>query len=138
MDAEIGAAFLTTKQACAMQTTLEELGHPQPATPLQVNNQTAAGFANDNIKHRHSKAVDMRFHWIQDHNQQGQLIVFWAPCKTNLANYITKHHLPAHHFDMRKVFFHDETQHLANVVVANLLQGCDSTSILRTYTTSAA
>ena len=60
MEAEVGAAFLTAKQACAMRTTLKELGHPQPATPLQVDNQTAVGFANDNIKHKHSKAIDMR------------------------------------------------------------------------------
>ena len=134
MEVEIGAAFLTAKKACAMQTTLEEHGNPQPTTPLQVNNQTTVGFSNDNIKHHH-----MRFHWIQDRNQQGQFIVFWwAPGKTNLANYIKKHPSPAHHVDTRKVFFHDETQHLANGVVANLLQGCDSTSILRTYTECAA
>ena len=138
MEAEVGAAFLTAKQACAMRTTLEELGHPQPATPLQVDNQTAVGFANDNIKHKHSKAIDMRFHWIRDRTRQGQFIVFWAPSKVNLADYVTKHHPPAHHVEMRKTFFHNNTQHLANIVVSNLLQGCDSTSILRTYTTRAA
>ena len=138
MEAEIGAAFLTAKKACAMQTTLQELSHPQPATPIQVDNQIAVEFTNNNIKHRPSKAVNMWFHWIQDCNRQGQFIVFWAPSETNLANYITKHHPPAHHVDMRKVFFHDKTQHLANVVVLNLLQGCDSTSILRTYVACAA
>jgi hypothetical protein len=33
-EAEIGAVFLNAKEGTVLRTTLEELGHPQPPTPL--------------------------------------------------------------------------------------------------------
>ena len=81
MEAEVGAAFLTAKEACAMRVALEEMGHPQPSTLLMVDNQTAVRFANDQIKHRHSKAINMRFHWIKDCTRKGHFVVFWSPEK---------------------------------------------------------
>jgi len=42
-----------------MRHTLIEMGHPQPPTPLQTDNTTAVGIANDTIKQQYSKALDM-------------------------------------------------------------------------------
>jgi hypothetical protein len=39
-----------------------ELGHLQPLTPIQTDKSTAAGFANDTIKQKCSKAMDMCFY----------------------------------------------------------------------------
>ena len=44
--AKCGALFLNACQAVPLQTTLEEMGHPQPPTPIQVDNSTTSGFAN--------------------------------------------------------------------------------------------
>ena len=49
-EAEIGAAYINGKEAVPIRTLLLELGHPQPATPIQVDNSTADSFANDTIK----------------------------------------------------------------------------------------
>ena len=49
-EAEIGAAYINGQEAVPIRTLLCELGHPQPATPIQVDNFTADGFANDTIK----------------------------------------------------------------------------------------
>ena len=38
----------------------------------------------------------MRFKWLLDRAQQGQFKIYWRPGKTNLADYFTKHHSPAH------------------------------------------
>jgi hypothetical protein len=38
---EIGSAFLNAKEATLLRTTLEEMGHPQPPTPLQSDNTKA-------------------------------------------------------------------------------------------------
>ncbi len=46
----------------------------------------------------------MRFHWLCDCETQGQLRFFWKPGKTNLADYFTKHHPPAHHVNIRSEF----------------------------------
>lgn len=59
MESEGGAIFLAAKEALLVQILLEEMGHPQPPTPIQVDNTTAVGFCNNTIKHRRSKAIDM-------------------------------------------------------------------------------
>ena len=64
-EAEIGAAFLNGKDAVEIRTILTEMGHPQGKTPIQTDNATACGIANDTIKQRRSKAIDMRFYWVR-------------------------------------------------------------------------
>ena len=103
-EAEFGALFHNTKEATPLRTTLEELGHPQPPTPVLVDNSTAVGLANDTVTQRRSRAIDMRFYWIRDRVQQNQFHMYWAPAHLNLADYFTKHHTPSHHRRMRKYF----------------------------------
>jgi hypothetical protein len=123
VEAEIGATYLNGQEAIPIRTTLAEMGHPQPPTPMQVDNSTAEGFANDTIKQKRSKAIDMRFYWIKDRTRQGQFLVYWRPGVTNLADYHTKHHSPAHHRLVRPSFLHP-TEQLAHLVIALLLRGC--------------
>ena len=59
---EIGAAYINVQEAVPIRTLLLELGHPQPATLIQVDNSTVVGFVNDTIKQKQSKAIDMRFY----------------------------------------------------------------------------
>ena len=40
-EAELGALFLNCKQASIFRLTLEEMGHPQPPTPIHCDNSTA-------------------------------------------------------------------------------------------------
>ena len=40
-EAEFGALFHNTKEATPLRTTIEELGHPQPPTPILVDTSTA-------------------------------------------------------------------------------------------------
>ena len=62
------------------------MNHPQPATPIQVDNSTAVGIANKTIRQRQSKAMDMRFYWTTDRINQGQFVVYWKPGPTNLGD----------------------------------------------------
>jgi hypothetical protein len=41
--------------------------------------------------------MDMQFEGLLDRVQQGQFKTYWKPGKTNLVDYFTKHHPPAHH-----------------------------------------
>ena len=75
--------------------------HPQPTTPIQVENETAVGIANRSIKQKMSKAMDMRFHWIRDRIQQGQFNVYWKPGHTNKGDYHSKRHPDSHHIQER-------------------------------------
>jgi hypothetical protein len=89
----------------------QELDYEQPdPTRLNTDNSTADGFAT---KIKRSKAMDMRFYWIQDIVQQGELAVHWLQGEDNLADYFTKHHPPAHHIQMRPIYLHTSQMALA-------------------------
>ena len=103
-EAEFGALLHNTKEATPLCTTLEELGHPQPPTPVLVDNSTAIGLANDMVTQRCSCAIDMHFYWIRDRVNENQFHVYWAPAHLNLADYFTKYHTPSHHRQMCKYF----------------------------------
>jgi hypothetical protein len=105
-EAEIGAVFINAKEGAVLRTTLEELGHPHPPIPMETDNTTATGYSNGTIKHKRTKAMDMRFYWIKDLVKQGQFNVYWGPGYQNLEDYFTKHLLPAHHKRMREIYIH--------------------------------
>ena len=78
------------KKSVALRTTLHEMGHPQPPTPIEVDNSTAVRFENKQIKQQKSKSMDMRYYLIQDRVAQKHFQVYWRPGLTNLGDYFTK------------------------------------------------
>jgi hypothetical protein len=99
--AKLGALYINAREVVPQRQLLEEMGHLQPPTPMQTNNSTALGVINSNIQPQQTKAMDMRFHWLQCREAQKQFHFFWRPGKTNLAKYWTKHHCAAHHVEQR-------------------------------------
>ena len=130
-EAEIGAAYIDSQESVPIRTLLRKLGHPQPATPIQVDNSTANGFANDTIKQKRSKGIDMRFCWIRDRTSQGQFLVYRQPGITNLGDYHTKHHSPAYHKLMRPTYL-QTLEKLAQCAIAHILRGCFSSRVSKT------
>ena len=106
-EAETAASFMAAQDGCPIRQTLIEMGHPQPPTPLKTDNSVAHGILTDTVKQRRSKAIDMRFYWLQDRIKQGQYNLYWAPGSTNLGDYFTKHHSPKHHQQVRHLYLHD-------------------------------
>jgi hypothetical protein len=106
-EAELAAVYHNSKEACPIRICLKELGHPQPPTPIQTDNSTAAGIANDTVKQKRSKAIDMRFNWIRDRVRQGQFHVYWRKGSLNRADYFSKHHpVRTHHQQIRSSYLH--------------------------------
>ena len=120
-EAEVGALFHNCQDACMLRNTLEFLGHPQPATPVQTDNACANGIANDTVKQKSSKAIDMRFYWIRDRVRQGQFKIHWKRGKDNHGDYCTKHFPASHHREVRPVFLH-ETPHTTTEFASMLQQ----------------
>ncbi len=53
-----------------LKVLTHDMGYPQPPTTILCDNTSAIGLANDTIKQKRSKAIDMRFHWIRDRIRQ--------------------------------------------------------------------
>ncbi len=49
-EAELGALFVNTQEAEVIRLILHKLGHPQPPTPIHIDNSTAVGIVNITIK----------------------------------------------------------------------------------------
>ena len=121
-EAECGALHHNASEACGLRTALDEMGHPQTPTTMQVDNSTAAGIANQTVKQRRSKSNDMKFYWIQDRILQDQFRVFWNKGLLNLADYFTKHHPVKHHQEMRKVYLQTTAEvHFARAMASSPL-----------------
>ncbi|KAI2502091.1 Reverse transcriptase (RNA-dependent DNA polymerase) [Fragilaria crotonensis] len=105
-EAKLGALFHNGKEACPLRIALEEMGHPQPATPMATDNSTASGIATDTVKQKRSKAIDMRFYWIRDRVRQGQFQIYWSKGTTNRADYFSKHHPASHHQAIRSTYLY--------------------------------
>jgi hypothetical protein len=69
--------------------------------------------------------MNMQFKWLLDRVQQGQFKTNWKPGKTNLADYFTTHHPPAHHQCVRRIFN-------AGCRVAEIASGAMETSLAMT------
>jgi len=59
---------------------------------MATDNNPASGIASDTVKQKRSKAIDMRFYWIHDHDRQGQFTISWSKGWTKRADYFSKHH----------------------------------------------
>jgi hypothetical protein len=103
-EAELGALYINAKEAVYIRQILIKMGHPQPKTPIQTGNLMGEGVITNKIQPKGTKAMDMRFHWLQDCEAQGQFRIYWRPGNDNLADYFTKHHSPAHHISVGTQF----------------------------------
>jgi hypothetical protein len=103
-EAELAALYIVAREAVYIRIILEELGHKQPATPLQTDNAIAENVVNGKVQPKRTKAMDMRFHWLRDRECQEQFRIYWRPGKSNYADYWTKHHPAKHHQNIRREF----------------------------------
>jgi hypothetical protein len=99
-EAELAGLYIMAREAVYIRIILEELGHKQSPTPLQTYNAMADAVINGKVQPKQTKAMDMRFHWLQDRECQQQFRIYWRPGKMNYADYWTKHHPEAHHWNI--------------------------------------
>jgi hypothetical protein len=125
-EAELGALFLNTKQARILRLTLDELGHPQPPTPINCDNETAVGICNGTVKRQRSRSMEMRYFWVSDQVDNGIVDVRWAPGAENMGDYLTKHFLAPHHRRVRPLYAHtpQSPRELPRAMRPSDLRGC--------------
>jgi hypothetical protein len=128
-EAELGALFYNIQEGTILRLALEELGHPQPPTPIHCDNITAVGIANDTVKKQRSRAMEMRFFRVTDQVSLGNFNVTWHPGQENLADYFTKHFEARHHQAVRPWYLHMHNSPLIlpRALAPRALKGCVGT-----------
>ena len=106
-EAETAGIFHNTTTAVPIRHILQNIGHPQPPTPVKTDNTTATAFVYNNIHQKRSKSWDMRYHWLRDRQTQQQFNIFWEKGINNEADYFTKHHPTTHHRAKRPRYVRD-------------------------------
>lgn len=105
-EAEVAGIYMNAQLAVGYRNCLIEMGHPQPPTPIRTDNTTARGIITGTIKQKRSKAIDMRFYWLNDRYEQGQFDYVWGKGTENLGDAPTKHHPGSHHLQIRPIYLH--------------------------------
>ena len=93
-EAELSAMLENIMMGIIIRSTLQDLGHKKPPTPIRIDNTTAVGIVHDNIKQVRSITMDVRFHLVRDRMLQRQFLIYWDKGADNLGDYYTKHHPP--------------------------------------------
>ena len=68
-----------------MRTSLAEMGHLQPPTPVGTYNTAANSIVNGTAKQKRYRAIDMRFYWVIDRILKNHFHKFLKEGKKNLA-----------------------------------------------------
>ncbi len=71
-ESKLAALFVTAREMIPHRQTLIDMGWPQPRSPIQTDNSTAAGVTNNTIVPRWSKMMDMCFWWLPCRELQDQ------------------------------------------------------------------
>ena len=105
-EAELGALFLNAQEAKVLRLVLKELGHPQPPTPIHVDNTTTVGIVNNTIKRQRSRAMEMCYMWLLEGDVQQIFHFYYQPGQENLGNYPSKHHSADIHQHVQPYYVH--------------------------------
>ena len=104
-EASYAALYLNAQDATVDRQTLIDIGHPQQPTLITYDNQPAGKIALRTAKIKRSKAIAMRYHWIQDRIARREFQIAWKPGPQNIADFTSKAH-PIHHFlTMRNLMY---------------------------------
>ena len=104
-EVECAALFINSMKSIVVSTTLEEMVHTQPATPMQVDSNSD-GIMIFKIQQKRSKSMDIHFYWLINIVKQKHFEVFCKPGLRYLGDYFTKHHSPAYHKGMRPIYLY--------------------------------
>eukprot|EP00804_Cyclotella_cryptica_P026913 CCRYP_014750-RA/>CCRYP_014750-RA protein AED:0.33 eAED:0.34 QI:0/-1/0/1/-1/1/1/0/377 len=90
------AAVHTAREAVYIRIILMELGHKQPATPLQTDNAMAEAVTNGKVQPSAPRPWTCASTGCRSRMPK-QFRIYWRPGHSNYADYWTKHHSAKHH-----------------------------------------
>jgi hypothetical protein len=88
------AEYVVAGQCCAqllwMRQTLQDFGYNLSKVPLLCDNESAIRLADNPVEHSCTKHIDIRHHFLRDHQQKGDIDVYHIITEIQLADIFTK------------------------------------------------
>jgi hypothetical protein len=88
--AEYIAAVSCCAQLLWMKTTLRDFGINFKRVPLLCDNESTVKLTNNLVQHQRTKHIDVRHHFIRDHQQKGDICIESIGTDDQLADIFTK------------------------------------------------
>jgi hypothetical protein len=73
-----------------MRQTLRDYGYKLSKVPLLCDNESVIRMTDNPIEHGHTKHIDIRYHFLRDHQQRGDIEIAYVSTHNQLANIFTK------------------------------------------------
>jgi hypothetical protein len=73
-----------------MRQTLRDFGNNLSEVPILYDNESAIRMAENPVEHSRTKHIDIRHHFLRDHQQKGDIEVFHISIENQLADIFTK------------------------------------------------
>jgi hypothetical protein len=89
-EAESIAAGHCCAQLLWMRQTLRDCGYKLTKVPLLCDNESAIRMADNPVEHSRTKHIAIRYHFLRDHQQRGDIEIAYINTKDQLADIFTK------------------------------------------------
>jgi hypothetical protein len=89
-EAEYVAAGACCAQLLWMKQTLKDFGCQYSKIPLLCDNESAIKLANNPVSHSRTKHIDIRHHFLRDHELKGDIEIRHVSTEKQLADIFTK------------------------------------------------
>jgi hypothetical protein len=73
-----------------MRQTLRDYGYKLRKVPLLCDNESAIRMAENPVEHSRTKHIYIRYHFLRDHQQRGDIEITYINTKDQLADIFTK------------------------------------------------
>src|SRR5699024_6316690 len=84
------AEYIATGHCCThllwMRQTLRDYGYKLSKVPLLCDNESAIRMADNPVEHRRAKHIAIRYHFLRDHQQRGDIKIAYVSAKEQLAD----------------------------------------------------
>jgi hypothetical protein len=88
------AEYIVAGHCCAqllwMRQNLRDYGYKLSKVPLLCGNESAIRMADNPIEHSRTKHIDIRYHFLRDHQQKGDIEIAYVNTRNQLADIFTK------------------------------------------------
>jgi hypothetical protein len=86
--------YIAVGHCCAhllwMRQTLRDYGYKLTKVPLLCDNESAIRMADNPVEHSRTKHISIRYHFLRDHQQKGDIEIAYINTKEQLADIFTK------------------------------------------------